>query len=150
MQPSSLVSLPVPCIDCSGRRLEELSSGHGLSTLGFHLLHTTGLLSSLKIPPHRAARLLSAMESAYQEQPYHNKTHAADVMQTMHVLLQRSGMIGSYTEPLTHLACLLAAAGEGRALAPPTAAAHPDINSCTTAAYATGHDLDHGGALLFT
>ncbi len=114
---------------CPERRLEELSGGHGLSTLGFHLLHTTGLLSSLRIPPHRAARLLSAMESAYQEQPYHNKTHAADVLQTMHVLLQRTGMVGTYTEPLTHLACLLAAAGGGRAL-PLCHVSHFSPDSC--------------------
>ncbi len=40
-----------------------------------------------------------------------NKTHAADVLQTMHVILLRSGFVGTYADPLVHLACLLAAAG---------------------------------------
>ncbi len=42
--------------------------------------------------------------------PQHNKTHAADVLQTLHVLLLQGGLVGSgYCDPLTHLACLLAA-----------------------------------------
>ncbi len=92
-------------------KLEELSGGHALSVLGYYLLHSNGLLEAHKIPPVKAARLMRAIEAGYQPNPYHNKTHAADVLQTMHVILQRSGMIGPYADPLTHLACLLAAAG---------------------------------------
>jgi hypothetical protein len=92
-------------------KLEELSGGHALSVLGYYLLHTTGLLEAHKIRGIKAARLMRTIESGYQPNPYHNKTHAADVLQTMHVLLLRSGMVGAYADPLTHLACLLAAAG---------------------------------------
>ncbi len=56
-------------------RLEELSQGHGLSVLGCWLLHTTGLMAAHQIPPARAARLFSAIESGYQCVPYHNKSH---------------------------------------------------------------------------
>jgi hypothetical protein len=95
-------------------RLEELSGGHALSVLGYYLLHKTGLLEAHKIRGIKAARLMRAIESGYQPNPYHNKTHAADVLQTMHVLLLRSGMVGAYADPLTHLACLLAASGKLR------------------------------------
>jgi hypothetical protein len=92
-------------------KLEELSGGHALSVLGYYLLHTNGLLEAHKIRGVKAARLMRTIEAGYQPNPYHNKTHAADVLQTMHVLLLRSGMVGAYADPLTHLACLLAAAG---------------------------------------
>ena len=41
--------------------------------------------------------------------PYHNCTHAADVLQTMHVLLHRGGLVPGYADPLSLLACYLAA-----------------------------------------
>lgn len=50
------------------------------------------------------------MESGYKDNPYHNATHAADVLQSMHVLLHRGGLAGGYTNPLELLACYLAAA----------------------------------------
>ena len=41
--------------------------------------------------------------------PYHNRTHAADVLQTLHVLLHRGGLVPGYADPITLLACYLAA-----------------------------------------
>lgn len=48
-----------------------------------------------------------------QDNPYHNRTHAADVLQTMHMLLRRGGLTPGYADPLTQVACLLAAVSEG-------------------------------------
>ena len=39
--------------------------------------------------------------------PYHNRTHAADVLQTFHVLLHRGGLTPGYADPLTLMACYL-------------------------------------------
>jgi hypothetical protein len=79
--------------------------------LGFYLIEKTGLMAGLKLPPARVARFLRVVEANYFGNPYHNKTHAADVVQTMHVVLLKSGMAGSaYADPVTHLGCLLAAA----------------------------------------
>ena len=39
----------------------------------------------------------------------HNATHASDVLQTFHVLICRGGLRLGYVDPLTHLACYLAA-----------------------------------------
>ena len=41
--------------------------------------------------------------------PYHNSTHATDVLQTLHVLLHRGGLVPGYADPITLLACYLAA-----------------------------------------
>ncbi|KAL6758843.1 3'5'-cyclic nucleotide phosphodiesterase [Haematococcus lacustris] len=91
-------------------RLDQLSSGHALSTLAFYLLQSTGLIKQHSIRGVKVARFLRAIEAGYQANAYHNAIHAADVLQTMHVVLQRSGMLPRYADPLTHLACLLAAA----------------------------------------
>ncbi|KAJ9531176.1 hypothetical protein QJQ45_000837 [Haematococcus lacustris] len=91
-------------------QLHEASRGHALSTLVFYLLNTTGLLDSLALDRLKLCRFLRAIEEAYLPQPYHNKIHAADVVQAFFVILTRSGMLPLYADPLTQLACLLAAA----------------------------------------
>ncbi len=55
------------------------------------------------------SRFLRNVEQGYKSNPYHNATHAADVLQTLHVVLHSSGMVGTYADPLTLLACYLAA-----------------------------------------
>jgi hypothetical protein len=70
-----------------------------------------------------------AIEEGYNPNPYHNKTHAADVLQAMHAILVNTGMAVletaplsaagdiinpsssamQYCQPLVMLACLLAA-----------------------------------------
>ncbi len=44
------------------------------------------------------------------DNPYHCKTHAADVLQTYHVILVKGGFLGTYLDPIRHLACYMAAA----------------------------------------
>ena len=39
----------------------------------------------------------------------HNREHASDVLQTFHIMIRRSGLYPHYVDPLTHLACYLAA-----------------------------------------
>ena len=49
------------------------------------------------------------MEEGYGDNPYHSRTHAADVLQTLHVLLHRGGLVPGYADPLTLMACYLTA-----------------------------------------
>ncbi len=69
------------------------------------LTHTRCPLTSLN--PSR--RFLRRVETGYQANPYHSSVHAADVLQTLSVLVTRSGLAPGYADPLTHMACLLAA-----------------------------------------
>ncbi|KAM8867382.1 dual specificity calcium/calmodulin-dependent 3',5'-cyclic nucleotide phosphodiesterase 1B-like [Synchiropus picturatus] len=91
--------------------LNSASSDHGLQTLFFELITRYELNSRFKIPISCLTEFLSAVERGYckHNNPYHNHIHAADVTQTLHCLLLRSGLVHWLTE-LEVLASLFAAA----------------------------------------
>lgn len=71
-------------------QLADSSQGHALSTLGYYLFHQEGLIQHFHIKPVKLARFLRRIEEGYRDvNPYHNATHAADVLQSMHVLLKQ-------------------------------------------------------------
>ncbi len=96
--------------------LDAATNGHPLSTLMYFFMHRTGLIKQLAVPASKLARFCHHLEQLYTEMPYHNRVHASDVMQTMHVLMTQGGLVGSgymgtdAVGPVRHLACLLAAA----------------------------------------
>ncbi len=61
------------------------------------------LLRYALLRSHSHSRALSHSRS--------NRIHAADVLQTLHVLVTRSGMLPGYVDPLTQLALYVAAVG---------------------------------------
>uniref|UniRef100_A0A8C5DPI9 Phosphodiesterase n=1 Tax=Gouania willdenowi TaxID=441366 RepID=A0A8C5DPI9_GOUWI len=91
--------------------LNQASSDHALQTLFFELIARYGLSSRFKIPFLSLTELLSTLERGYckHNNPYHNHVHAADVTQTLHCLLLRSGLVHWLTE-LEVMASLFAAA----------------------------------------
>ncbi|GIM01925.1 hypothetical protein Vretimale_6639 [Volvox reticuliferus] len=90
-------------------KLAEVTQGHALSCLSFYLLHREGLISQFRIQPTKLARLLRALESGYPSNPYHNSTHAADVLQTLHVLVRGAGLTPYYLDSLGLMAMYFAA-----------------------------------------
>ncbi|KAG2497676.1 hypothetical protein HYH03_004414 [Edaphochlamys debaryana] len=89
--------------------LAAASGGHALSTLGFYLLSTEGLIDKFGLQPNRVARLLRALEAGYPDNPYHCATHAADVLRALHTLLRSTQLTEHYLDPLGLLAAYLAA-----------------------------------------
>ncbi|XP_063767926.1 dual specificity calcium/calmodulin-dependent 3',5'-cyclic nucleotide phosphodiesterase 1B-like isoform X3 [Eleginops maclovinus] len=91
--------------------LNSASSDHALQTLFFELITRYGLNSRFKIPISCLTGFLSALERGYckHNNPYHSHIHAADVTQTLHCLLLRSGLVHWLTE-LEVMASLFAAA----------------------------------------
>ncbi|XP_036957115.1 calcium/calmodulin-dependent 3',5'-cyclic nucleotide phosphodiesterase 1B-like isoform X1 [Acanthopagrus latus] len=91
--------------------LNAASSDHALRTLFFELITRYGLNSRFKIPISCLTEFLSALERGYckHSNPYHSHVHAADVTQTLHCLLLRSGLVHWLTE-LEVMASLFAAA----------------------------------------
>ncbi|XP_019716677.1 calcium/calmodulin-dependent 3',5'-cyclic nucleotide phosphodiesterase 1B [Hippocampus comes] len=91
--------------------LNAASSDHALQTLFFELVTRYELNSRFKIPISSLTLFLSAVERGYckHNNPYHSHVHAADVTQTMHCLLLRSGLVHWLSE-LEVMASLFAAA----------------------------------------
>lgn len=90
--------------------LEEAAHGHPLSVLGFWVLQSTGLMAWAHMDVHKLIRFLQRVEQGYSsDNPYHNKRHAADVLQSMHVIMHRGGMAPGYVDQPTMLAAYLAA-----------------------------------------
>ncbi|KAG2486561.1 hypothetical protein HYH03_014732 [Edaphochlamys debaryana] len=90
-------------------QLAEASGGHALSTLGFFLCVKEGLVSRFGLKPTTLARLLRTLEAGYTDNPYHNATHAADVLRSLHVLLMGTRLTDHYLDPLGLLAAYMAA-----------------------------------------
>uniref|UniRef100_A0A3Q4B757 Phosphodiesterase n=1 Tax=Mola mola TaxID=94237 RepID=A0A3Q4B757_MOLML len=91
--------------------LNSASSNHALQTLFFELITRYELNSRFKIPISCLTEFLRAVERGYNrnDNPYHSHVHAADVTQTLHCLLLRSGLVHWLTE-LEVMASLFAAA----------------------------------------
>ncbi|GIM16339.1 hypothetical protein Vretimale_18970 [Volvox reticuliferus] len=91
-------------------KLTDATQDHALSTLSFYLFHQADLIRKFAIKPQLLARFMRRVEEGYRPNPYHSKTHAADVLQTFHVIIHRGGLAPGYVDPLTLMACYLAAA----------------------------------------
>ncbi|KAJ9508536.1 hypothetical protein QJQ45_012079 [Haematococcus lacustris] len=89
--------------------LASVTCGRPLSVLTYWLLQKSGLVHWAELDPSKLARWLCCIEDGYCTNAYHNKVHAADVVQTMHVLLTR-GLGSGYADKLSMLAAYLAAA----------------------------------------
>ncbi|KAG2447555.1 hypothetical protein HYH02_007479 [Chlamydomonas schloesseri] len=89
--------------------LQEATQGHALSVLGFYLMQRAGLVSRFRLKPVVLARLLRAIESGYLDNPYHSAIHAADVLQTLHVIIHSAQLHVHYLDALGLLASYYAA-----------------------------------------
>lgn len=97
--------------------LDKASCGRPLSALAFYLLSCSGLIELFRLPTQELATCLKEIEDGYSDvNPYHNCKHAADVLQSMHIILREGGLwdkdnaVTGYVDNLTLLACYLAAA----------------------------------------
>ncbi|KAI4891807.1 hypothetical protein NFI96_028831 [Prochilodus magdalenae] len=91
--------------------LNEASGDHALKFIFYELLTRYDLISRFKIPISALVSFVEALEVGYSKHknPYHNLIHAADVTQTVHYLLLRTGMVHWLTE-LEIFAMIFAAA----------------------------------------
>ncbi|KAM6231063.1 dual specificity calcium/calmodulin-dependent 3',5'-cyclic nucleotide phosphodiesterase 1B [Spheniscus humboldti] len=104
-----LKSLDLWCFDVFA--LNRVTDDHSLRTIVFELFTRHNLNSRFKIPAVFLTTLLDALEAGYGKyrNPYHNQVHAADVTQTVHCFLLRTGMLHYLTE-IEVLAIIFAAA----------------------------------------
>ncbi|KAI6062523.1 Calcium/calmodulin-dependent 3',5'-cyclic nucleotide phosphodiesterase 1B [Aix galericulata] len=102
-------SLDLWCFDVFA--LNRVTEEHSLRTIVYELFTRHNLSSRFKIPAVFLTSLLEALEAGYGKyrNPYHNQAHAADVTQTVHCFLLRTGMLHYLTE-IEVLAIIFAAA----------------------------------------
>uniref|UniRef100_A0A3P8ZD40 Phosphodiesterase n=1 Tax=Esox lucius TaxID=8010 RepID=A0A3P8ZD40_ESOLU len=91
--------------------LNDTSGDHALKFIFYELLTRYDLINRFKIPISALVSFVEALEVGYSKHknPYHNLMHAADVTQTVHYLLLKTGMVHWLTE-LEIFAMIFAAA----------------------------------------
>ncbi|CAI5674050.1 unnamed protein product [Oreochromis niloticus] len=91
--------------------LNDASGNHALKIVFFELLNRYNLINRFKIPTSALTSFVESLEMGYSKykNPYHNLIHAADVTQTVHYLLIKSGIMHWLTE-LEIFAIIFAAA----------------------------------------
>ncbi|KAI5608766.1 calcium/calmodulin-dependent 3',5'-cyclic nucleotide phosphodiesterase 1A-like [Silurus asotus] len=80
--------------------LNDASGDHALKFIFYELLTRYDLINRFKIPISALVSFVEAVEVGYtkHKNPYHNLVHAADVTQTVHYFLLKTGMVHWMTE----------------------------------------------------
>ncbi|XP_044032677.1 calcium/calmodulin-dependent 3',5'-cyclic nucleotide phosphodiesterase 1C-like isoform X1 [Siniperca chuatsi] len=91
--------------------LNDASGDHALKFVFYDLLTRYDLINRFKVPISALISFVESLEVGYSKHknPYHNLMHAADVTQTIHYLLLKTGMVHWLTE-LEIFAIIFAAA----------------------------------------
>ncbi|KAM8880574.1 dual specificity calcium/calmodulin-dependent 3',5'-cyclic nucleotide phosphodiesterase 1A [Synchiropus picturatus] len=91
--------------------LNDASRDHALKFVFYELLTRYDLINHFKVPVASLLSFVESLEVGYSKHnnPYHNLIHAADVTQTVHYLLLKTGMVNWLTE-LEIFAVIFAAA----------------------------------------
>lgn len=83
-------------------RVKDLSRDRVLEVVTLAVLKRLGLISHFQIDLFKLTSFLQSIEAAYNSNPYHNSTHAADVVQSLGVLLAADAL----QQRLSHLELL--------------------------------------------
>lgn len=78
--------------------INKLSRGHSLTAVTYTILKNRGLLKVFNIPPGPMINYLLVLEHHYRDNPYHNQIHAADVTQSMNVLISSPALQGLFSD----------------------------------------------------
>eukprot|EP01135_Chromosphaera_perkinsii_P002662 Nk52_evm30s226 gene=Nk52_evmTU30s226 len=88
--------------------LHELTHGRALSTLAMHLFEEKGLIDRFNLDMLSLRKYFRTVEEGYRRNPYHNATHAADVLQCVSYFISQP-TLSSILSPHEIFGCLLAA-----------------------------------------
>ncbi|XP_024082676.1 cAMP-specific 3',5'-cyclic phosphodiesterase isoform X3 [Cimex lectularius] len=90
-------------------RIGDLSMNKPLTVIAYASFQSRDLLKTFMIPAKTFITFMLTVEEHYvKDNPFHNSTHAADVTQSTHVLLNTPALEGVFT-PLETMAALFAA-----------------------------------------
>ncbi|KAL0479688.1 hypothetical protein AKO1_007520 [Acrasis kona] len=88
--------------------LSELTEGQALFTTAYTLFVKYDLLNKFGINEQVLINFLKAVQDGYNDVPYHNAMHAADVLQALHYVIMKGGM-SQYLSDEDMLAAFIAA-----------------------------------------
>eukprot|EP00798_Chlamydomonas_sp_ICE-L_P023521 gene23521-9044_t len=103
--------------------LNTLTNDRPLSTMGYYILHSSGLIRDFKLKYYilhssglirdfklkstHLIKFLLKVEQGYKSNPYHSRIHATDVLQKYYVILTQGGLVPGSANKLTLLGCML-------------------------------------------
>ncbi|XP_042896861.1 uncharacterized protein [Parasteatoda tepidariorum] len=90
-------------------KIDVYSEQRPLTAVGHKIFRDRDLLKTFNIPSKTLLNFLMTLEDHYLKVPYHNRNHACDVTQSVHVLLSSPALDSVFTD-LEILATLFAAA----------------------------------------
>eukprot|EP00758_Cryptobia_borreli_P011395 Tbor_TRINITY_DN5650_c3_g3::TRINITY_DN5650_c3_g3_i4::g.9016::m.9016/K13755/PDE1; calcium/calmodulin-dependent 3',5'-cyclic nucleotide phosphodiesterase len=79
--------------------LEKLTGGNALYVSTYAMLQKLDLINHFKIDDRILRNFLKAVQSGYHPNPYHNKTHAADVTHINYYIMTKGGLIDKLNLP---------------------------------------------------
>ncbi|KAI9361588.1 hypothetical protein DFJ73DRAFT_789099 [Zopfochytrium polystomum] len=101
-------------------KLVELTNGAPLYYLALAVIERHNLMPLFSLEPDVIKKFLRTIESGYKPVPYHNSTHAADVLHALHYFIAELGL-SEIINSEEILACVVAAAIHDYA--------HPGVNN---------------------
>lgn len=78
--------------DCDAFELQNMTGGSGLSCAGYHVISRHDLFTRLPVSTDKLASYLYNVEAGYMTNPYHNSTHATDVLLACNYLVRSGGL----------------------------------------------------------
>eukprot|EP01107_Rhizomastix_libera_P014968 TRINITY_DN5164_c0_g2_i1.p1 TRINITY_DN5164_c0_g2~~TRINITY_DN5164_c0_g2_i1.p1 ORF type:complete len:623 (-),score=160.51 TRINITY_DN5164_c0_g2_i1:3-1871(-) len=88
----------------------ERSKGHGLELLVFELFNRYDLFNAFPLNEEKLFIFFKKIEQGYFKNPYHNSTHAIDVLQVTHFMLTKNDKFFNSLLPVEKLAIVVSAA----------------------------------------
>lgn len=93
--------------DCDAFELQKATNSCALSCVGFHVISRHGLFTKLNLSADKISSFLLSVEAGYLSNPYHNSTHATDVLLAGNHLVKATGL-EKYLTPKELLSILVA------------------------------------------
>ncbi|KAK3741939.1 hypothetical protein RRG08_024687 [Elysia crispata] len=87
----------------------RLTDGHAMQAVAYEIVSRHLLLNEMKINEYQFMRFIIQVERHYRRNPYHNASHAADVLQSAYCIIFRTGFMDFMT-PLELFTILVTAA----------------------------------------
>lgn len=100
----------IDCWDMNIFEISDLSENHPICCVGMYLFKMHGLIEEFNLNTANLCMFLYEIQRNYWTiNLYHNATHAADVAQSLHVILKRCAFLNEHLTKVDYLACIIAA-----------------------------------------